>query len=105
RHRKIRLRSPVGRRSRLAIKSTVPLRELEAFSRSRLPVLLSFFHARIARQTSFLLQHSAQLRTEFHQSASNTVLNGAGLPVHAAAIDSNNNIEFVQGIGCFQRPF
>jgi hypothetical protein len=85
-------------------KPTLPLRELEAFSRSRLPVLLAFFHARIARQKSFLLQYSTKLRTEFNQGPRDAVLYSAGLAVHTPAIDSDNNVEFVQGIGCFQGP-
>ena len=97
-------KSRVGRRSRLAI-TDLPLRELEAFSRSRLPVLLTFFHARIAREKSFLSQDAPQFGTEFDESARDSVLCRTGLPVHATAVNSDNNIEFVQGVGRFERPF
>ncbi len=97
-------KSRVGRRSRLAI-TNLPLRELEAFSRSRLPVLLTFFHARIARKKSFLLQDAPQFGTEFDESARDAVLYGTSLPVHATAVNSDDNIEFVQGVGRFEWPF
>src|ERR1700733_14656329 len=75
---------------------TLPLRELEAFSRSRLPVFLAFLHARIAREKPFLPHKSAQLGAELDQGACDAVLHCAGLPVHAAAFNSNMNIEFVE---------
>src|SRR5689334_11967243 len=84
--------------------TSLPLRELEAFSRSRLPVFLAFCLARIAREKSFLLQYTAQLGTEFDQSPRDSVLHSIGLSMHAAAGDVNHNIKFVQGVGCLQRP-
>src|SRR5216684_336113 len=100
------IKSPVGRRSRLAITNfrPLPLRELEAFSRSRLPVLLAFCLARIAREKSFLLQYTAQLGTEIDQSSRDSVLHSVGLSMHAAAGHGNDNIKLVQSIGCLQWP-
>ena len=48
-------KSLAGRRSPLATTNLLPLGELEAFSRSRLSVLLSLLHARVAREEAFLL--------------------------------------------------
>src|SRR5262245_10893961 len=96
------LKSLAGRRSPFSDNQTLTLRVLEAFSRSRLPVFLSFLHAWIAREKAFLLQDTTKLGAEFHQRPRHTVLHGARLPVHPAAIDTHENIEFVQGIGSFQ---
>jgi hypothetical protein len=77
---------------------TLPLRELEAFSRSRLSVFLAFLHARIAREKPFFPQKATQLSTELDQGARDAMLHCAGLPVHAATFNSNMNIEFVEGV-------
>src|SRR5207253_9806635 len=84
---------------------TLTLRELEALSRSRLPVFLAFLHARIAREESFLLQNTAQLGAELDQRACDTMLHCAGLSMHSPTFNSNVNIEFIQGVGSFQQPF
>lgn len=81
---------------------TLPLRELEAFSRSRLPVFLSFLHPRIARQESGLLQNLPKLGAEIHQSTRYAVLHGAGLTMHSATPHTHNNIELAERIGSFK---
>src|SRR5690349_271061 len=101
--------SPVGRRSQLAITdcsqreatpTSLPLRELEAFSRSRLPILLTLCLTRITRQKAFLLQYTAQFGTEFNQGPRDSVLHRVGLAVHTAAVDVDHDIKLVQGVGC-----
>src|SRR5215831_2651411 len=88
-------KSLAGRRSPLATTNLLPLGELEAFSRSRLSVLLSLLHARIAREESFLLQNAAQFGAEFAECARDAVLDGAGLPMGPAAVNPDENIKFV----------
>jgi hypothetical protein len=74
----------------------LPLGILEAFSRSRLPVLLAFFHARIACQESSLLQHLPKLGAEIHESTRDAMLDSSCLPMHTAALHENNKIELIQ---------
>ncbi len=82
----------------------LPLRKLEAFSRSRLSVFLTFLHARISCEKSFFLQYTAQFGAELYQRARDTMLDCAGLSVHATALNSDVNIEFVQSVRSFQWP-
>src|SRR4026209_532818 len=71
---------------------TLPLRELEALSSSRLPVLLPVFHSRVARQKSSLLQHRPQIGAVLKKCTSNAVLDRSGLPTHAPAADVDQNV-------------
>jgi len=82
----------------------LPFRELEALSRSRLPVLLTFFHARIAGEKSFLLQYTAQFRAELDQSPRNAVLYSIRLAMHTSAIHRDQDVKFAECIGRLQGP-
>src|SRR5688572_19318073 len=79
---------------------TLTLRELEAFSRSRLPVLLTLLHSRVACKEARFLQNPAQFRTEIYKCTSDAVLNGAGLTAHTATFYIHENIEFIKGFRC-----
>ena len=83
---------------------TLPLRKLEAFSRSRLSVLLTFLHARIARKKSFFLQYATQFGAEFYQGACDAVLYGARLSMRTAAFYPHQDVKFIQAVGSFQWP-
>src|SRR2546426_2343364 len=79
------------------------LAELEALPCSLLPVLLAFFHARIARQKSVLAQAVAQLSVEPGQRARQPHAHRARLPAGAAALGCGHHVHLVQCIGELQR--
>ena len=86
----------------MAIKH-LPLRELEALARSRLPVFLTFLRARVTGQKSGLLQKLPQVRAEIDESPSDTMLNGARLSVLSATFNVHNHVEFVESIRSLKR--
>src|SRR5439155_4571630 len=88
-------KSPAGRRSLKATIKHLPLRELEAFSRSRLSVFLAFLRARISGQKPGLLQNLPQVGAETNKSPGDAVLNGASLSMLSTTLDDHNHIEFV----------
>src|SRR4029078_12278945 len=53
--------------------------ELETLARSRHPVLLALFRARVARQEPFVLEHLAELQVVFDQRARDAEPHRAGL--------------------------
>src|SRR6185436_432615 len=74
--------TPASSRSFIAIAANcppLPFAELEAFARSRHPVLLAFFRARVARQQPVVLQRLAQLAVVLDQRARDGETNRAGL--------------------------
>src|SRR5260370_11628013 len=79
------------------------LAELEALSRSLLPVLLALFHARIARQKSVLAQAVAQFGVEPGQRARQPHAHRARLPAGAAALGSGHHVHLGQCVGKLQR--
>jgi hypothetical protein len=87
---------------RACIRSRSSLRELEAFSRSGLPVFFAFLHTRIARQEPGLLQDLPELGAEIDKSACDAMLYGAGLAVHSATFDIHDHIKFAQGVRSFE---
>ena len=87
----------------MATKTSLPLRELEALSRSWLPVLLAFLHPRIASQKSCLLQNLAKFCAEIDKSTRNAVLYGSRLSVHSATMDVDKEIKLIQRVGSLQR--
>jgi hypothetical protein len=87
----------------MATNHRLPFRELEAFSRSRLPVLLTFLHARIAGQESGLFQNASQLVAEVTQRARDAMLHRSRLSVHTATLNEDDEIKFFQGIRSLKR--
>src|SRR5262249_18002990 len=62
------------------------------------------FHARVAREKSFLFQYAAQLGTELNQSPGDSVLHCVRLAMHSTTVDGDHNIEFAESIARLQRP-
>src|SRR5262249_11463470 len=78
-------------------------RELEAFTRALLTVLLTLFGAGIAREQSGLFELLTQLGVELEQRARDAVTHCAGLTSNAAAVDVDHHVEFVDRVGQLQR--
>src|SRR5262245_24569772 len=78
-------------------------RELEAFTRALLTVLLTLFGAGIAREQSGLFELLTQLGVELEQRARDAVTHRAGLASNAAAVDVDHHVEFVDRVGQLQR--
>ena len=89
----------------MAIAIHLPFRELEALSRSRLTVFLTFLHSRIAGQETGFLQDGPELHAEVDQRSRDAVLDGARLAVHSATFNVDNEIEFVRAVRRLKRLF
>src|SRR5581483_1349676 len=81
----------------------LPLRELEPFACTILPVLLPLMLARVASEKSQALQLAPQLRVELNQGARNAQPGCPGLPAQPAAVCQNQNVKLVCGFGGKQR--
>src|SRR5262245_23331629 len=65
--------------------SGLPLRELEALARARLPVLLPLLHPWVAREHPRSLELGPELRVELEEGPGNPVAHGPRLPRQPAA--------------------
>jgi len=83
--------------------SDLPFRELEAFARALLAILLAFLNTRIASDQSRLLQCRAKVRVEFEQCAGDSVSNGSGLARRASTFDVNQNVKLGSRFSQLQR--
>src|SRR6266571_5181079 len=76
---------------------TLPTRSalgvLELLPRTRLPVLLSLAHARVAGQEPGLLERQPELVGGAHEGAREPVADRAGLPGGPPALDGDENVE------------
>src|SRR5438270_7961342 len=79
------------------------LRELEALARALLPVLLAFFHSRVARQESVLAQRRPQLRIEPRNRSRQSHAHRARLAAHSAAMRGHHHIHLVRDVRELQR--
>src|SRR5216684_8105557 len=93
--------TPASSRSFIAMpnKSSLSFTELEAFSRSRHPVLLAFLGARVPRQQPLGFQGLAQLEVVFDERPRDAEPHGAGLARDAAAGHGGEDVELVRGFG------
>src|SRR5258708_12141597 len=81
------------------------LRELEAFARALLSVLLAFLHARVARQKSVLAQRRPQLRIEPRNRPRQSHAHRAGFSAHAAAVPRHHSSPLFPSIREFHRLY
>src|SRR5260370_16289536 len=79
------------------------LRESEELKRAILSVLLTFLHARIARQKSVLAQRRPQFRVEPRNGPRQSHAHRSRLPAHAAAMRRHYHVNLVGDIRKFQR--
>src|SRR5437016_7187113 len=79
------------------------LRELEPPTRAALAVLLTLFHARVARQGAAVTQCGFQRRVIFEQGAGEAHDNCPGLSGLAAAAGVDQHVHLAAGVGDFQR--
>src|SRR5436853_2015861 len=84
-------------------KIELAFRELEAFARALLAVLLALFGARVASDEAGTLQARAEFGIKLHQRPRYPMTHRARLTGLAAAIDIYHNVEFADGIGQVQR--
>jgi hypothetical protein len=79
------------------------LRELEALASALLPILLTFFDARVTRDQTCLLERRTKVCVVFKQGARNTVANSAGLSRGAAAANVNQDVKLRDRFSQLQR--
>src|SRR5262249_26952683 len=82
---------------------TLSFRELEAFTRSLLSILLALFTAGVAGKEAFHFQLLAQFHVELQQRAGNAHLQCAGLAVDSAAGNVRRNVKGGGGFAGDQR--
>jgi hypothetical protein len=70
------------------------LRELEAFARALLPILLTFFDTRVARNQTCLFQRGTKICIVFQQRPRDAVANRSCLACRSAAANIDQNIKF-----------
>src|SRR5439155_6218659 len=83
--------------------SKLPLAELEALARARLPVLLAFLHARIPRQEALAAEQGLQRFVLPHQRARHAEPDRAGLAGEPASRDAHVHVELVAQIRHLER--
>src|SRR6185503_15757652 len=73
----------------------LPLAELEALARARLPVLLALLHARVAREEALAAEQRLQGLVLAHERARHTHADPAGLAGEPAAGDARVHVDLV----------
>src|SRR6185437_6169364 len=92
-----------GRHHAALRKLQLPLAELEALACALLPVLFTFFTARITGEEAFHFQLFAQLNVELKQGAGNTHLQSPSLAINPTAINVGGDIKSCRGLTDHQR--
>src|SRR5262245_41138733 len=81
----------------------LPLGELEALARRRLPVLLAFLHARVAREEALLAQERPDLRVRLLKGARHAERDRARLAGVTSSVDGGDHVEFVERVAGHER--
>src|SRR5262245_13584475 len=95
RRRPRRARDPGAKVGRVRWVLRLPLAELEALARARLPVLLALLHARVAGQEALAPEQRIHRLVLAHERSCDRHADGAGLAREPAARDAHAHVELV----------
>src|SRR2546426_214070 len=90
--------TPAPGTSACGFESLLPFAELEALARPRLPVLLAFLHARVAREHPQAPEERAQCFILAHQGAPDRKPQRSGLAAQSAAVELGIDVVLARGV-------